>query len=293
MTTLQEYLTQSNVPVDLGKLILTITAQAKPIRAAFIKNQNYASTTNSSGETQAEMDTWSDNCIVEALRVSKTAKSIASEERDEIVSLNKDAKYSVVMDPLDGSSLIKVNLCVGTIIGIYEGEVMQPGRNLKAAFYMLYGPMTTLTISVGNGVSIFAMDENGVYQMLKENVTLPEGNLYGCGGIRPDWLEKNTKFITQIEAEGAKNRYSGSFVADFHQILSYGGVYVYPALKKSENGKLRLLFEINPLGFLAVQAGGAVSNGTSCPLDIVPEKIHQRTPVYIGSCGMIEKIERL
>ncbi|HJJ47765.1 MAG TPA: fructose-1,6-bisphosphatase [Methanocorpusculum sp.] len=293
MTTLQEYLDKSGVPENLGKIILTIAAQAKPIRAAFIENQNYSSTTNSSGETQAEMDTWSDICITNALEASGLVRAVASEERDDIVPLNAKAAYSVVMDPLDGSSLIKVNLCVGTIVGIYEGDVLQAGRNLKCAFYILYGPMTTLTISVGAGVSIFAMDATGVYQMMNDKVTLPEGNLYGSGALRTEWLEKHTKFITQIEGEGAKNRYSGSFVADFHQVLKYGGVYAYPPYKGHESGKLRLVFEVNPIGFLAVQAGGAVSDGVRCTLDIVPEKVHQRTPAYVGSRGMIAKIEKL
>ena len=212
MTTLQEYLIKSGVPEDLGTVILTIAACAKPIRAAFIENQNYSATTNSSGETQAEMDTWSDICITNALKETGIVRAVASEERDEITKLNPAARYSVVMDPLDGSSLIKVNLCVGTIAGIFEGDVLQPGRNLKAALYILYGPMTTLTISVGKGVSIFAMDGAGVYQLMSENVTLPEGNLYGSGALRTEWLAKHAAFITQIESEGAKPRFT-SFTA--------------------------------------------------------------------------------
>lgn len=272
---------------------MQIAVQAAPIRAAFISNQNYADSKNSSGETQAEMDTWSDAHITNVLASGGLVREVASEERDTIVPLIESARYSVVMDPLDGSSLIKVNLCVGTIVGIYEGSCMQAGRKLKAAFYMLYGPMTTVTISVGRGVAIFAMDEKGTYQMLKNNVRMPEGNLYGSGGLRTEWLEKHTKFIEGLEAEGAKNRYSGSFVADFHQLLQYGGVYAYPPSSKQPNGKLRLVFEVNPIGFLAEQAGGAVSNGTSCTLDIVPTEVHQRTPVYVGSKGMIKKIESL
>ena len=150
---------------------------------------------------------------------------------------------------------------------------MQAGKDLKAAFYVLYGPMTTLTVSVGRGVAIFAQDKDGVYQMLKNHVKIPEGNLYGSGGVRTEWLGKHAKFVNRIENEGAKNRYSGSFVADFHQILQYGGVYAYPPSEKQPNGKLRLVFEVNPIGFLAVQAGGAVSNGTKTTLDIVPEEV--------------------
>ncbi|HJJ62349.1 MAG TPA: fructose-1,6-bisphosphatase [Methanocorpusculum sp.] len=291
MTTLPEYLKECGADDELASIISLIGAQAAPIRDAFISNQNYADSTNSSGETQAEMDTWSDTHITNVLAASGLVREVASEERDDIVKLSESAKYSVVMDPLDGSSLIKVNLCVGTIVGIYEGSCMQAGKDLKAAFYVLYGPMTTLTVSVGRGVAIFAQDKDGVYQMLKNHVKIPEGNLYGSGGVRTKWLGKHAKFVNRIENEGAKNRYSGSFVADFHQILQYGGVYAYPPSEKQPNGKLRLVFEVNPIGFLAVQAGGAVSNGTKTTLDIVPEEVHQRTIVYVGSHGMIAKIE--
>ena len=293
MTTLPEYLKNCGTPETLASLITLITAQAAPIRDAFISNQNYADSKNSSGETQAEMDTWSDVHITNTLASSGLVREVASEEREDIVKLVPSAPYSVVMDPLDGSSLIKVNLCVGTIIGIYEGDCMQPGKNLRAALYILYGPMSTVTISVGKGVAVFALDKEGTYRMLKDNVRIPEGNLYGSGALRTEWLEKHTKFITGIENEGGKNRYSGSFVADFHQILTYGGVYAYPPSTKQPDGKLRLVFEANPIGFLAVQAGGAISNGTCSTLDIVPEKVHQRTPIYVGSCGMIAKIESI
>lgn len=293
MITLSQYLKDCGIPTELLELITLITAQATPIRDAFISHQNYAGSSNSSGDKQAEMDIWSNTHIINTLAGSGMVREVASEEEEGIVKLVEDAHYSVVMDPLDGSSLIGVNLCVGTIVGIYEGSCLQQGKNLKAAFYMLYGPMTTVTVTVGKGVAVFAMDKEGIYQMLKKNVRMPEGNLYGSGGIRPEWPNKHAKFISSIENEGAKNRYSGSFVADFHQILMYGGVYSYPASEKQPNGKLRLVFEANPIGFLASQAGGAISNGVSSPLEIVPETVHQHTPIYVGSKGMITKIESI
>ena len=293
MTTLQEYLKNSGVYEDLSKIIALIAEQAAPVRAAFISNQSYADSTNASGEQQAAMDTWADTHITRVLAKSGLVRAVASEEQDDITTFSSSSKYSVVMDPLDGSSLISVNLCVGTIVGIYDGDVLQPGKNLKAAFYLLYGPMTTLTLSVGRGVAIFALDGNGVYQMMQDKVQIPEGNLYGSGGLRTEWLPEHTKFIADIEAAGGKNRYSGSFVADFHQILKYGGVYAYPPTTASPDGKLRLVFEVNPIGFLAAQAGGAVSNGVSSTLAVTPSKVHQRTPIYVGSRGMIEAIEKI
>ena len=151
MTTLPEYLSKCGASDDLVSLITLIAAQAAPIRDAFISNQNYADSKNSSGETQAEMDTWSDVHLINTLAASGLVREVASEEQEDIVKLIETAPYSVVMDPLDGSSLIKVNLCVGTIVGIYEGGCMQAGKNLKAALYLLYGPMTTITVSVGKG----------------------------------------------------------------------------------------------------------------------------------------------
>ena len=293
MTTLQEYLKNSGIYEDLSKIIALIAKQAAPIRSAFISNQSYADSTNASGEQQAAMDTWADTHITRVLAKSGLVRAVASEEQDDITTFSSSSKYSVVMDPVDGSSLISVNLCVGTIVGIYDGDVLQPGKNLKAAFYMLYGPMTTLTLSVGRGVAVFALDENGVYQMMQDKVQIPEGNLYGSGGLRTEWLPEHTKFISDIEAAGSKNRYSGSFVADFHQILKYGGVYAYPPTTKSPDGKLRLVFEVNPIGFLAAQAGGSVSNGVSNTLAVTPSKVHQRTPIYVGSRGMIEAIEKI
>ncbi|MDR0438981.1 MAG: fructose-1,6-bisphosphatase [Methanocalculaceae archaeon] len=293
MTILQKYLENSGVCEDLCKIIVLIADQATSIREAFIGNQSHADSTNASGEQQTTMDIWVDTHITRILAKSGLVHVIASEEQDDITTFSSSSKYSVVMDPLDGSSLISVNMCVGTIVGIYNGDILQPGKNLEAAFYMLYGLMTTLTLSVGRGVAIFALNSDGVYQMLEDNVQIPEGNLYGSGGLRMEWLPKHSKFIADIEAAGGKNRYSGSFVADFHQVLKYGGVYAYPSTMKSPDGKLRLVFEVNPIGFLAIQAGGAVSNGVSNTLAIAPAKVHQRTPIYIGSRGMIEAIEKI
>jgi fructose-1,6-bisphosphatase I len=293
MTNLQEYLESSGVCEDLSKIIVLIASQATPIRAAFISNQGCAYSTNASGEQQVPMDIWVDTHITHVLAKSRLVRVIASEEQNDITTCPSSSKYSVVMDPLDGSSLISVNMCVGTIVGIYEGDVLQPGKNLKAAFYMLYGPMTTLTLSVGRGVAIFAMNSDDVYQMLEDNVQIPEGNLYGSGGIRMEWLPKHAKIIAGIETAGGKNRYSGSFVADFHQVLKYGGVYAYPSTTKSLDGKLRLVFEANPIGFLATQAGGSVSDGVSNTLSMIPAMVHQKTPIYVGSRGMIEAIEKI
>ena len=295
MTTLKEYLDSAGCEPMLSDLIVLIAAQAAPIREAFIDNQSYAGTENTSGERQAALDVWSDEHLTKVIEESGLVKELASEEKPDVVTFpGAKGNYAVVMDPLDGSSLIQVNLCVGTIIGIYDnGKALSRGDELRAAMYMLYGPMTVLTISVGKGVYTFAMDKSGEYRMLEGPVKMPEGKIYGSGGLNKDWTATHREFIESIEAEGGKLRYSGSFVADFHQILKYGGIYCYPATIDNETGKLRLVFEANPIGFLANQAGGAISDGKNNLLEISPEKSNHKTPIYVGSEGLIKRLESI
>jgi fructose-1,6-bisphosphatase I len=295
MISLREYLDGTDCEVDLKDLIELIAKQADPIRNAFLENQEYVDSENVSGEQQAAMDTWADGHITRILQESGLVVELASEEQADAIRFpGARTKYAVVMDPLDGSSLIRVNLAVGTIIGIYnDGSVLGKGASMKAAMYMLYGPMTILTLSVGDGVHIFSMDESGEYYLLEEDVRMPEGNLYGSGGLKKDWTEEHTMFIEEVETRGYKLRYSGSFVADFHQVLKYGGFYCYPAISGKPEGKLRLLFEANPIGFIAEQAGGAISDGKRNLLEVEPKAIHQRTPIYVGSKGLIKRLEKM
>ena len=293
MKTLRHYLDETACEEPLKDLIELIAYQSIPIRDAFIDNQTYADTENVYGEEQAALDKWADQHIISVLGESGSVKAIASEEQPDIVRFpDAPGDYSVVMDPLDGSSLIQVNLAVGTIVGIYRGDdPLRKGEDLAVAMYMLYGPMTVLTLTVGAGVFTFAMNSEGVFVLLKENVRMPEGKLFGSGGLRNEWLPGHHDFISLCEEEGGKLRYSGSFVADFHQILTYGGVYCYPAVEGKPEGKLRLVFEGNPIGFIAKQAGGACSDGRQDLLTILPEKPDHRTPIYVGSKGIIESAE--
>jgi len=294
MITVQEYLREHGCDDDLGRLISLIAEQANPIRGAFIANQSYATTLNSSGEVQAELDAWADEHLIRVMKGSGLVSRIASEEQEEVVLCPESCSdYTVVMDPLDGSSLIAVNLAVGSIFGIYKGPVLQKGRDLAAALYLLYGPMTTLTLSIGSGVATFALTEDGRFLLMEDGIRMPEGSIYGSGGIRPEWTDKHAAYIASIEGNGGKVRYSGSFVADFHQILKYGGLYAYPAAKGKPEGKLRLVFEAQPIGFLAVQAGGRISDGSTDTLDILPGTVHQKIPIYVGSRGLIERLESM
>lgn len=290
MVTLREYLDGTAASGDLKDLIQLVADQAGPIQAAFIANQAYVGTENVSGDDQVAMDVWADRHLTRVIGDSGLVAELASEEQKEIVRFpNARTTLGLVMDPLDGSSLVKVNLAVGTIVGVFDGPVLQPGERLKAAFYLLYGPMTTLTLSVGEGVQIFSLADDGQYHMLHANVRMPEGKLYGSGGAKPTWTDAHSRFIESIEQDGGKLRYSGAFVADFHQILSYGGVYCYPCVPGKE-GKLRLLFEANPMGFLAHEAGGVCTDGDRLLLEVQPERVHQKVPIYIGSRSIISRV---
>lgn len=285
----------SSIETDLASIILEISKVGPMIEAAFATNQGKAGTTNIYGEEQLALDKAADGLIVDHL--SKTiptlVASISSEERPEIVRVNPDGKFSVVLDPLDGSSLVDVNLAVGTIVGIYPGDTpLQPGSELVAAMYILYGPMTVLVYWAGKGVHEFYLDDEGQYQLLNEDLKIPDGKIFAPGALRKDWLQTHEKFIEDLEGEGYKLRYSGSFVADAHQILHKGGIFTYPGYKGRETGKLRLLFEGNPIGRIITEAGGAASIGTKGMLDVAPEKLDHRVPFYIGSKGVIEKAER-
>jgi len=296
MVYLRKYLEECGCDPDLIALIRLISRQMDPIRKAFLKNQMFEHSHNASGDIQTQMDTWADQQIIKVIGESGLVRELASEEQEDLVTFpDSKREYCMVMDPLDGSSLISTNLAVGTIIGIYEkGGVLQPGLALKAAFYTVFGPLTVLVVSVGKGVQSFAWDsETEHYLLLKDSFSIPEGKQYGSGGVKNEWMPAHQAVIDYFDEKGFKTRYSGAFVADCHQLLTYGGIYTYPALKKSKNGKLRLLFEANPLGFIITQAGGRISDGNRNILDVKPEKIHQKTPIYIGSKGIIEKIEEI
>ena len=279
---------------DMKNLILELSKCGSAISHGFVSRQGSAETKNVYGETQVKMDTWSDEYIINRVRATGTARYLSSEEQANILEFeNSHTDLGIVMDPLDGSSLIGVNLSVGTIIGIYKGNVMQPGKNMVGALYIIYGPLTTLTYTVGKGVHEFVLDENDDFILQKENIKIPEGKIYAPGALRKDYLDIHKRYVEELEENGYKLRYSGSYVADVHQILHKGGVFMYPAYKGKENGKLRLLFEANPMGFIVSQAGGRISDGYQDILSIKPDEIAQRIPIYIGGKREIELIEKM
>ncbi len=285
---LRQHLRSQNISDNMVHLICEIAEASKyVINAIRTGDLGVAGTSNLYGEEQLALDVLSDRIMRKRLIHSGVVCNIASEEMDEIfeVTSNPQGMFSVAYDPLDGSSLVDVNLAVGTIVGIYQGcDLLQPGRNMVGAMYILYGPRVSLVYSVGKGVYEFTMNQLMEYTLTRENVRMkPSGDIYSPGGLRKKYSPENENFIRYLEDKGSKLRYSGGFVPDINQILMKGkGVFMYPALEDAPVGKLRLLFELNPMAFLIEQAGGSATNGDVRILDVNPEGLDQRCPVYIG-----------
>ncbi len=203
-----------------------------------------------------------------------------------------EEKYFVTADPLDGSSLVDTNLSIGTIVGIHKESVFTRGRDsMVAALYITYGPLITMVYSAGKGTHEFVLNREGEYVLSQEHIMLEErGSIYSPGGLRKDYTKKHLKYLEHLEAAGYKLRYSGGFVPDINQILiKRGGIFTYPALKKSPRGKLRLLFELQPMAFIIEEAGGIATDGEEEILSLRVEDLEQRGPIYIGSRFELEK----
>ncbi|TNF49640.1 MAG: class 1 fructose-bisphosphatase [Deltaproteobacteria bacterium] len=286
---LRRYLRETGVHRDLTRIICEIANASKYIiNAIRTGDLGVAGTSNLYGEQQLELDVLSDRIIQKRLMHSGVVAKMASEEVDELVEVTvpNNGRYSIAFDPLDGSSLVDVNLAVGTIVSVFEGDnLLRPGRNQVAALYVLYGPRTTMVVSTGKGVHEFAMNQLMEFDLVQENIQL-EGpaKIYSPGGLRSKYTKGTLEFVRSLEASGTKLRYSGGFVPDINQVLiKGGGFFMYPHLTDNPQGKLRLLYELNPMAFLVEQAGGAASNGRQRILDIDPENLDQCSPVFIGT----------
>ncbi len=286
---LRRHLREHNVEDNLTHLICEIAEASKYIiHSIRTGDLGVAGTSNLYGEKQLALDVLADRILRKRLDHSRVVANMMSEEMDYIIPVSPDweGKYSVAFDPLDGSSLVDVNLAVGTIVAIFPGcDILRPGREQVAAMYILYGPRTTLVYSVGDGVHEFGLNSLMEYTLLQEDITLkPKGAIHSPGGLRNLYTPGVETYLHTLEKHGSKLRYSGGFVPDINQVLlKKGGVFFYPHLKDKPDGKLRLLFELNPMAFLIEQAGGAASNGKQPILDIMPQQIHQCSSVFIGS----------
>lgn len=272
--------------------------------------------TNVQGETVKKLDVYANDQFINALRSGGECLAVASEENEDLVDIDspvsKNANYVVCIDPLDGSSNIDVNVSIGTIFSIYrrpEGvtgptrleDFLQKGTQQVAAGYVIYGSSTMLVYTTGRGVNGFTLDPSiGEFCLSHPDMQIPKsGAIYSVNeGNYAHFPEGVKEYIRYCQEEDKatkrpySTRYIGSLVADFHRNMIKGGIYIYPSTSKAANGKLRLLYECNPLALIAEQAGGKASNGKLRILDIQPESLHQRTPLFIGSAEMVDKAEQ-
>jgi fructose-1,6-bisphosphatase I len=261
-------------------------------KAALLNVLGSAGKTNIQGEEVQKLDELANEIVLEAVKRSGKVAQVASEEMEDMVVLS-DEGYAVAYDPLDGSSNIDVNVSIGTIFSIQKDGVLKPGKEQLVAGYVIYGSGTIMVLTLGRGVVGFTLDpESGNYLLSHPEIRLKEkGKIYSINEANRDkWLnEKLKNYIDYLKQEKYTLRYVGSMVADVHRTLLKGGIFIYPADRKNTSGKLRLLYEANPMAFLIEQAGGLSTTGERNILEVIPEKLHQRVPVVIGSKWEVER----
>jgi fructose-1,6-bisphosphatase I len=305
---------------DLSSLLSHIGTAAKIVnkkinKAGLVDIIGRSGIVNAQGETQQKLDAFADQTFINALLASGDCCGVATEEnQNEIVFMQKVArkgKYILCMDPLDGSSNIDFNVSVGSIFSIYRrlstrGEkvtnedFIQEGTKQVAAGYIVYGSSTMLVYSTGNGVNGFTLDPSiGEYCLSHPDIKTPDdGRIYSINEGNyikfPAGIKKYIKYCQEKDEASRRpytSRYIGSLVSDFHRNLLLGGIFLYPQNANAPEGKLRLVYECNPMAFIAEQAGGSASDGKTRTLDLVPKSLHQRTPFYAGSKNMVSKVE--
>jgi len=243
----------------------------------------YSDSENSSGEEQLKLDVQSDLIIEKAFANVASVKALVSEEKEGVLELSPTGKYTVCYDPLDGSSLVNVNLSVGSIFGIYEGEL--EGKNLIASAYTVYGPRVELVIANRDSKPMLSRAINGKFEEITELSMHEKGRLTASGGTQQNWSKIHRTFINDLFSEGYHLRYSGGMVPDLHQIMiKGGGIFSYPDTSDKPNGKLRQLFEVIPFALVYEQAGGeAIDNKGKRLLELVPSHPHDTSPCFFGS----------
>ncbi|BDC99767.1 class 1 fructose-bisphosphatase [Persicobacter psychrovividus] len=294
---------------ELSQLLRDIALAGKLVNLAISKSgllgiEGAMGKNNVQGEAQQHLDVIANDRFINALKNGGEVAGIISEEEDNIIKVNCDGKYIVAIDPLDGSSNIDVNVSIGTIFSIYrrkseiggkvtKEDVLQSGNQQVAAGYLLYGSSSMLVFTTGAGVYGFTYEPSiGEFFLSHNNIQIPEKETYYSvnEGSYFNFDDSIRQYIDQCKKSGISARYIGSLVADFHRNLLKGGIYFYPRTKSYPEGKLRLCYECNALAFLVEQAGGMASNGQQRILDIKPESMHQRCPMYIGNKSMVEEV---
>ena len=304
---------------ELSRLINSIRLAAKVVnhevnKAGLVDIIGEAGDTNIQGEDQQKLDVFANDAFINTLTNREIVCGIASEEEEDFITIQgrngqNDNKYIVLIDPLDGSSNIDVNVSVGTIFSIFRRvttpgtpvsleDFLQPGHRQVAAGYIIYGTSTMIVYSTGHGVNGFTLNPAlGTYYLSHPNLSFPKtGNIYSVNEGNyvhfPQGIKDYIKYCQEEEEDRPyTSRYIGSLVSDVHRNMIKGGIYIYPNTAKDPNGKLRLLYECNPMAFLIEQAGGKATDGFRRILDIQPTTLHQRTPFIGGSASMVEKAE--
>jgi len=305
---------------ELSRLLRDIGIASKLVnrdvnKAGLVDILGEQGTVNVQGETVKKLDIFANDQFISALSSGGECCAVASEENEEIVHISNDvntnAKYIVCMDPLDGSSNIDVNVSIGTIFSIYRkktesgpvglNDFLQKGIEQVAAGYVIYGSSTMLVYTTGRGVNGFTLDPSiGEFCLSHPDMRIPDnGFIYSVneGNLvhMPEGVKKYIGFCQEEVPEENRpysSRYIGSLVADFHRNLLKGGIFIYPSTSKSPQGKLRLLYECNPLAWIMEEAGGKASNGIERILELSPDSLHQRTPLFIGSANMVDKVHQ-
>ncbi|PVW15337.1 class 1 fructose-bisphosphatase [Marixanthomonas spongiae] len=304
---------------ELSRLINSIRLAAKVVnhevnKAGLVDILGAVGDQNIQGEDQQKLDVYANEAFIKTLTNREIVCGIASEEEDDFITIKgrnekNDNKYVVLIDPLDGSSNIDVNVSVGTIFSIYRritpsgspvtiDDFLQPGNRQVAAGYIVYGTSTMIVYTTGHGVNGFTLNPAiGTYYLSHPNMKFPkDGHIYSVNEGNyvhfPQGVKDYIKYCQKEEGDRPYTaRYIGSMVSDFHRNLIKGGIYIYPSTSKNPDGKLRLLYECNPMALLTEQAGGKASDGFNRILDIEPTKLHQRVPFFCGSVNMMEKAE--
>jgi fructose-1,6-bisphosphatase I len=298
-------------PADLAGVIDAIAFAGKSIarkirRARLEDVLGTAGADNVHGEAQQKLDVMADRILLHALRSHPHVAAYASEEQGEPVVLRPASgggEFTVVADPLDGSSNIDVAVSVGTIFSILRNtepddstaqSVLQPGARQVAAGYVLYGSSVVLVVTAGRGVDLFVLDPDlGEFLLAKEGLQMPEQKTYSINeAYWNDFEEPVRAYLSWAHESGYGSRYVGSMVADVHRVLLKGGTFLYPGTRKAPEGKLRLLYEASPMALLVEQAGGVAAAGSRRILDIEPTVLHQKTPVMLGSPKAMEALTR-
>ncbi|MDQ2072074.1 class 1 fructose-bisphosphatase [Haloarcula sp. H-GB4] len=270
------------------EVIDTIVATTPDVRRAVADYRGQSNSVNPTGDDQLAADLRADELFEQRVLGIDGVASYASEERAEVKTT--DGRLHVAMDPLDGSSNLEPNSGMGTIFGVYSEQPPTVGTNLLAAGFVIYGPITSMVVARNGSVREYIL-EDGDKRVVDDEVTVPEDpTVFGFGGGVDSWTDEFESYAEEVRHE-LKLRYGGAMVADINQVLTYGGIFSYPALESHPKGKLRVQFEGHPMAYILESAGGRSSDGDQSLLEIEPGELHERTPLYLGNDDLIDRLE--